>query len=307
MGGEWSKSAAYPHTSTTRERDRLLQRLAGRQHHLFTAAQLADLGFGRSVVRDRVAAGRWFRAPFAGVYSLVPPPLDRLRTIKAAALACGHRSLPSHWSAAEVLGIAEPPLLPVHITRPCGSGVRRANLVVHRSFVPPCDTTGRDGILCTSAARTIADLAATTEPEELERILIAADSLRIVNHRRLEELAAERRGAKALRSLLSDDPIVVRSGRETELLQAFRRAGLPEPIVNGVVEGYEVDYHWPEPRLVVELDGWRFHGGRMRMNTDRERDQVLALAGWRIIRFTRDQVVVDPDECARRIAAIAYL
>ena len=124
MGGEWSKSAAYPDISTTRERDRLLQRLAGRQHHLVTAAQLADLGFGRSVVRDRVAAGRWFDAPFAGIYSLAAPPLSRLQTICAGALSGGHPSLPSHWSATEVLEIAEPALLPVHITRPHGNGVR---------------------------------------------------------------------------------------------------------------------------------------------------------------------------------------
>lgn len=307
MGGEWSKGSAYPEEWTTRGRERRLQVLGGRQMHLVAAAQLTSLGFGKSVVHDRVAAGRWFETPFAGVYSLAPPPLSRLQTIRAGALSCGHPSLPSHWSATEVLEIAEPPLYPVHITRPGGNGRRRTNLVVHRSHVPPCDTTGRDGILCTSAARTIVDLAAIASPEDLERILIAADSLRILNHRRLEELARDRRGAKALRSLLFGAPITVRSGRETELLQAFRRAGLPEPIVNGFPEGFEVDYHWKELRLVVELDGYRFHGGRERMNSDRERDQMLALAGWRTLRFTRDQVAVDADECARRTAAFAYL
>ena len=308
MGGEWSKGAAYPDKSTTRERDRLLRRLAGRQKHLFTAAQAKALGFGKSVVHDRVATGRWFPTPFAGVYSLAPPPLTRLQTIKAAALSCGHPSLPSHWSATEVLEIAEPSLLPVHVTRPGGNGVRRANLVIHRSIVPACDTGGRDGILCTSAARTIVDLAAPAGPEELERILIAADSLRILNRRRLEELVASRtggRGIRALRSILGNGPVSVRSGYETEMRFIARLAHVPEPVVNGLVEGFEVDCHWPELLLVVEVDGWRFHGGRERANSDRDRDQLLTAAGWTVTRFTCDQIEADPQRCARRLARIA--
>jgi hypothetical protein len=138
-----------------------------------------------------VAARRLHPTPFTSVYSLAPPPLGRLDTVKAGVLACGHPSLPSHWSAAGVLGIAEPPLLPVHVTRASGNGRRRRHLVVHRSLVLPRDTTGKDGILCTSAARTIFDLASLAGREELERILIAADSLRILNRSRLQELVDE--------------------------------------------------------------------------------------------------------------------
>ena len=56
---------------------------------------------------------------------------------------------------------------------------------------------------------------------------------------------------------------------------------------------------------MVELDGWRFHGGRERANADRERDQLLLLAGWRVVRFTRDQLEADRTRCAGRLAAIA--
>ncbi len=308
MGDERCKGSDYPGERTTRGRDRRLRHLAGRQRHLVTARQLSELGFGKSVVHDRVATGRWFPTPFSGVYSLAPPPLTRLATVKAAALACGHPSLPSHWSATEVLQIAEPPLFPIHITRPTATRRSREHLVVHRSHVPACDTSGRDGILCTSAARTIVDLAAVAEPEELERILIAADSLRILNRGRLEELVAaspRRRGLRTLRSLLSAGPVRVRSGRETDMLFVSRLAGLPEPIVNGFVAGIEVDFHWPDLRLVVEVDGYRFHGGRERANNDRDREQRLLAAGWPVARFTRDQLVADPDDCARRLAAIA--
>ena len=285
MGTEWTNSASYSRDQPTRAtRERRLKEIAAGQLQLVSGAQLVAIGFGESTVRGRVKAERLHPTRFPRVFSLSPASLSRLQTVKAALLSCGHHSIASHWAAVEVLGLAEsPPLLPVHVTRPSGNGRGRSGIVVHRSHVAPRDTAGRDGVLCTSAARTIVDLAAVAEPAELERILIAADSLRILNHRRLEELVdarAGRRGVRVLRSLLAADPIIVRSDAETEMLFVSRFAGLPEPIVNGIVEGYEVDFHWPELRLVVEVDGWRFHGGRERMNADRERDQRLTLAGW---------------------------
>lgn len=309
MGTEWQEGSAYPNESTTRRvRERRLLILAGRQRHLVTTGQLRDLGYAKSTIHDRLIARRLHPTPFAGVFSLAPPPLDRLATIKAAALACGRCSLPSLWSATAVLEIAEPPLLPVHITNPTGRGRGREHIAVHRSIVLPCDTAGRDGILCTSAARTVIDLAAIATAEEVERALIAADSLRILNRPRLAELLEEargRRGVRTLRSIIGGEPVRVRSDREVDMLLACRLAGLPEPVVNGTVEGFEVDYHWPALKLVVELDGWRFHGGRDRMNADRDRDQRLTLAGWLVVRFTRDQLVADPAACARRLGALA--
>ena len=287
-----------------------MQQLGRRQRQLITASQLQNLGYSKSTIHDRVAAGRLHPTAFGGVYSLAPAPLGRLETIKAAALSCGHPSLPSHWSAAEVLRIAEPPLLPVHLTRPTGNGRRRRLLVIHRSIVPPRDTAGRDGVLCTSAARTVFDLAVLARPEEVERVLIAADSRRILNRPRLQELidgSPGRRGVRTLRDLLSADAIRVRSEAEIEMLFVCRLAGVPEPIVNGVVAGIEVDLNWPELRLVAELDGWRFHGGRERANADRDRDQRLLVAGWQVVRFTRDQIAADPAGCAHRLAEIAAI
>lgn len=308
MGTERSRCPGWPDKSAIRrERERRILRIAGRQQRLVTLRQLGDCGFSRSTVGDRVAARRLHRTPFRGVYSLNPPPLGRLQTWRAALLACGHESVASHWTACGVLQIAEVGVLPVHVTSRC-RGRSRSQIVLHRSIVLPRDTAGRDGVLCTSAARTILDLAGLAGRDQLERMLIAADSLRILNRRRLQELVDQspgRRGVRVLRSLLAADPVRVRSDAETEMLFACRLAGLPDPVVNGRVGGIEVDLHWPELRLVVEVDGWAFHGGRERMNRDRDRDQRLLLAGWRVIRFTRDQLASDPAQCARRLAALS--
>jgi very-short-patch-repair endonuclease len=108
-----------------------------------------------------------------------------------------------------------------------------------------------------------------------------------------------------LRSLLAADPIHVRSDIEHAFVRLCRQAQLAAPQVNAEVsvEGrvFEVDCCWRDRRIVIEVDGYAFHGGRSRANTDRDRDQLLAIAGWTVIRFTADQIRDDPDEVVRRL------
>jgi very-short-patch-repair endonuclease len=166
----------------------------------------------------------------------------------------------------------------------------------------------RDGIPCTSPTRTIYDLAASEPLTELERILVLADSKRLLNRRRLEELATENpghRGASNLRSLLGPAPIRVRSDTELHFVRLCRQAGIEAPEVNrrlAVAGGsIEVDACWPGRKIAVEVDGYAFHGGRTRANNDRDRDQRMAIAGWTVIRFTADQIRTDPAEVVRRL------
>jgi len=142
-------------------------------------------------------------------------------------------------------------------------------------------------------------------------MLITADSLRILNRRRLEELVDEHpgaRGVRVLRNLLAADPARVRSQVEADVLCLCRAQGLSEPLVNHRIDvgdgTFEVDFCWPVVRVVVEVDGYAFHGGRRRANADRDRDQRLALVGWQVHRFTADQIRRDPAETIRRLAAL---
>jgi Protein of unknown function (DUF559) len=81
-----------------------------------------------------------------------------------------------------------------------------------------------------------------------------------------------------------------RSRLERDFRRLLHEHGLPQPISNGFVYGYEVDLHWPEHRLIAELDGWLYHGHRRAFETDRERDLVLATHGWRTVRLTAAQL-----------------
>jgi REase_MTES_1575 len=99
-----------------------------------------------------------------------------------------------------------------------------------------------------------------------------------------------------LAALAEHGPAVVmtRSELEVRFLELCRRAGLPAPDVNTVIEGMEVDFAWPAVRVAVEVDGWETHGTRTAFGRDRRRAAALALAGWILLRFTHDDVVRDP-------------
>jgi very-short-patch-repair endonuclease len=95
----------------------------------------------------------------------------------------------------------------------------------------------------------------------------------------------------------------------SELEEAFLRLcddhALPRPQTNTHIEGFEVDFAWPAERLIVEVDGYAFHRSPTAFETDRERDVILALAGWRVLRFTYAQVTRRARWVARAIAASA--
>jgi very-short-patch-repair endonuclease len=85
-----------------------------------------------------------------------------------------------------------------------------------------------------------------------------------------------------------------RSGLEREFLAICREAGLPKPRANTIIEGMEVDFCWPELRLAVEIDSWTYHGTRTAHRRDRRRTAALQLAGWTVLRFTDEDIELDP-------------
>ena len=70
-----------------------------------------------------------------------------------------------------------------------------------------------------------------------------------------------------------------------EIVFLLRSAGLSEPLVNTHLEDIEVDFHWPDLKLVVEIDG----GGHGRPSTRREdalKQRILNAAGYEVLRFS---------------------
>ncbi len=67
---------------------------------------------------------------------------------------------------------------------------------------------------------------------------------------------------------------------------------------------FEVDLAWPSRRLVAELDGRAYHGTPSAFESDRRRDQLLAAAGWRVIRATWRQVADEPESLTATIRTL---
>jgi very-short-patch-repair endonuclease len=73
--------------------------------------------------------------------------------------------------------------------------------------------------------------------------------------------------------------------------------------VNLQVAGYEVDFLWSDERLIVETDGREDHLTVTAFEEDRARDAFLATLGYRVLRFSRRQVLYEPELVARSISS----
>ena len=91
-----------------------------------------------------------------------------------------------------------------------------------------------------------------------------------------------------------------RSDLEILFRQICRHHRLPAPEVNIKVGTLEVDFLWPDRRVIAETDGYRYHRGRVAFEDDHERDLQLAEMGFRVLRFSETQLENHP----ARVAAI---
>ena len=95
------------------------------------------------------------------------------------------------------------------------------------------------------------------------------------------------------------------SALERLFLPIARRAGLSAPETGQIVNGYKVDFYWPDLGLVVETDGLRYHRTPAQQATDRLRDQAHAAAGLTPLRFTHAQVRYEPAHVQETLTAVA--
>jgi len=288
-------------------RERALQALARRQHGVVTARQLADLGFGRGAVAHRAAQGRLERL-HRGVY-LAGPLEAPLTRAMAAVLACGPGAVLSHLAAAALWELYEPrPGDDVDVTLAGRRIGRRRGIRVHHAAT--ADATSRHAIPVTTPERTLLDLAAALPARELERAVEEAQIRRLTSHARLAaalRLHAGRPGTPALRAALRTEPALTRSEAERRALELIRAAQLPAPEANARLLGHEVDLLWPAHRLVVEVDGHRYHGTRGAFERDRERDARLQAQGYRVMRVTWRQLRREREAVVARLAAALAL
>jgi very-short-patch-repair endonuclease len=70
------------------------------------------------------------------------------------------------------------------------------------------------------------------------------------------------------------------------------------------MNGYRVDFAWPELGLIVETDGLRYHRTPAQQAKDRGRDQAHVAAGWTTLRFTHGQIRFAPEQVAATLRRV---
>ena len=277
----------------------LAGRIARTQHGVITRKQLAALGISEGSI-DHALAQLRLRKLHESIYIWPGNPLSWKQTLMGACLWGGDGTAASHRAAGSLLALDGVTLV-MEITGP--RRLRSNSVLCHRSTLEQRDVIEVDSIPCTSAAKTLLDLASVLTPD---KITIATES---ALRRQLTDMATLRdsltrwtglKGAGRLRRVLdllekgiADSPL------ERRLLQCLLKAGLPEPTLQYVVieDGNflgRIDLAYPEYRLAIEADGWTWHGTRAAWNHDWARRNRLISYGWTILTMTFDQLVSRP-------------
>jgi very-short-patch-repair endonuclease len=225
-----------------------------------------------------------------------------------ASLIWGRGATISHRGAARLWRLASFERIVVELTVPKQRRRRSAPGIVHRGSLRSFEVTVVDAIPVTTPARTLIDLAAVAEIDAVEEALDDAIGRGLVSipsvRRRLDALARKGRpGIAAMRALLEarDGSLSVpMSVFETRLLRELKRARIPPPACQYEVrhEGNHiatVDFAWPERRLAIEADGFKWHSARTRFERDRGRRNAMTLVGWRVIHVTWTGLSGQPD------------
>ncbi|HEX6753981.1 MAG TPA: DUF559 domain-containing protein [Solirubrobacterales bacterium] len=283
--------------------------LAGRQHGIVARRQLLALGFNAREIEHRVARRR-LHLVMRGVYAVGWPELTPKRRWMAAALACGDDAALSHHSAAALweIGTERGGVIDVSVIR--RAELKRPGLRVRgRPTLSAANVASRDGIPVTSPVQTLVDLATELGPLGVERAVNEADKRDLVDPEALRyELDgyAGRPGAPLLRRII-DRRTFRLSDSDLEIL--FRpiaaAAGLPPPLTKQRVNGFEVDFFWPELGLVVETDGLRYHRTPSTQTRDARRDRAHALAGMTPLRFTHSEIKHESRKVEAELARIS--
>ena len=281
---------------------------------MISRRQAVDGGATRAFIERRVASGRWLTL-FPRVYRMAGAPRSWRQQVMAACLACGDAAAASHRCAGALVALPGLEKGTAEISVPRRRHIERRGIVVHRvAELGRADVTRIDGIPSTTATRTLIDLAGILARHDLEEVLDDALRRRITSVSRLRSRidALSRRGRPGIGVI--DALVRARAGvgavpesvLETRLTQLLRKAGLPRPVAQYPVRDggrviARVDLGYPERRLAIEADGYRWHSSRVSWDRDIERRNRLTATGWRVVHVTWSDVEDRPGEVVERV------
>ncbi len=296
MGERWRSG------STPRTEDAIV-RVVERQWGVASRRQLEDAGLGKAAT-VRWMEGRRLHRIHPGVYAAGHRGLAVEGEMAAALLYAGPGAMLSHctagwWSQ----------LLPHRPSRIDVSSARRrsSSNSVRMHCRRDLERTWHRRLPITQPSQTLLDIACVVPFNQLRRALAEAEYRRLVGLDDVEAvLGRGRPGSAALRKALAQHrPELARtlSVLEERFLQLCESHDLAPPEVNAEVAGLMVDALWRRQRVIVELDGHAAHGTPAAMERDHGRDLTLRAAGFRVLRYTWQQITGQPQLVAADLAA----
>jgi hypothetical protein len=279
--------------------------LAVRQYGNVTRRQLLELGLNDDQISRRLNTGRLHRV-HPGVYSVGRRPITPPEHAAAAVLACGPGAALGIRSSSTLWGFFrhwQPPFVVIlpGDRRPKGIETHRSRCLTgpHVRF--------HLGIRATSPARTVLDCAPDLTDKALTRMVNDALRSGFLHRSQLADMLSRfpnHAGTVRLRPFVVGERGVTRSELEDAFVAFCLRYGFPQPLLNTIVAGYELDAFFPEYKLIVELDSYGYHSDRETFESDRDRDADTLLAGLATVRITHYRITRTPDREAARFAKI---
>jgi hypothetical protein len=270
--------------------------LAGAAYGVVTRRQLLEAGVTRQGIASRLRRGDLLRE-HPGVYRVGHRAPSVEATYLAAVLAAGEGAVLCGRAAAHLWGLIKGAAPGPEVI--CPTQRRIEGVTTRRSrYLDAQDVALRGGIPVTSVARTVVDLAAELPEEALARACHEAGVRYGLTPSAVVTVLARRpttRGARKLRRVVGGDVHVTLSKLEARFLTLLRTRGLPLPVTNRPAGGRRVDCRWPEHRLTIELDSYRFHNSRHSWEQDRRREREARARGDDFRRYTYGDVLEKPD------------
>ena len=292
-----------------------VSRLAAAQHAVLGVDQLGAHGIPASTVTTWVQLG-WLRRVQPGVVAIAGSPDTFEQRLSAALSAAGPDAAVSHRAAACLWGLVDD--APVEIVVPRGQTPDLRGVIVHQTR-DPIVPSRRRGLRVTTPMRALIDLGAVVGAADVEDALDRALALRLCSVAAVEWALADvarpgRRGSGVLRRVLDRraladaPPDGLLEPRFARLLRSY---GLPRAAFQWHVRyrgrSYFIDFAYPDLRIAIEVDGYTQRATRAAFESDTERQTILGLLGWTVLRFTWTKIVRRPADVARDVReALAF-
>ncbi|MPZ68770.1 MAG: DUF559 domain-containing protein [Actinobacteria bacterium] len=268
-------------------------------HGMISKRRLRELGIAAGTVRRRIEDGLW-TAPLPGVIC-VDGATDRfIQQVAAATTYSGQGGVASHRTSALLWGVGGFRSTPIEVSTLSRRVDSTLQVIVHRpALLPDEDLTLVKGVPATMPARMLHEIAGVADPKRTWRAAMDCLDRDLVTEAELEQRLIKygksgRNGTTILRRVIAAlDTGAERtdSHLEDELIPLLRTNGFPPFVRNYVVSERgihvaEVDVIWPELKVIVEADGFEFHGSKAAFFRDRRKQNQLMALGYRVLRFT---------------------